>query len=121
MKQYTKPLRITRLETHTNESLNSNRDGKAAKRGTAGGLSIRRPSIKVHDISVTNPLQEKVDDFLDISFKEWEQWLNDYELKSAQRVLKKNHSYTPIEWPEDDSHTASHNKEAISLDNGNTS
>lgn len=92
MKQYTKPLRITRLPKHTNESLTCNRDGKAAKRGTAGGFSI---GTLTNTHILTSPWTEQHDRLLSIYYEEWALWIKDYEQRKQTRP--NNEPFTLIE------------------------
>lgn len=56
-------------------------------------------STKTHVLTLQSPLLEKKDDFLEISFKEWSQWLAKQELINAQLRLKYSTHYTPIDFP----------------------
>lgn len=93
MKQYTKPLPKTRTYRHKSDCLLGIRNGKAAKRGTAGGFTYA-DSTKPHVL--TSITHEMLDNLLENSYKEWTKWLNDYEFRSSQRTMNK--PYTPTEF-----------------------
>lgn len=93
MKEYTKTLPATSNPRHTESSLDSNVVGKAAKRGTAGGLSF---GTLTNTQILTSAWQESHDRFLDRCFKEWEEWLQQYELTKLTRPEK--NPYTPTDF-----------------------
>lgn len=93
MKQYTKPLLNTTPSTHNNEIVSRNGMEEAAKRTARGGFLL---GTLTDTQILTNELYEFHDRFLDQCYKEWEQWLNNYEFRQAQRDFYK--PYTPTDF-----------------------
>lgn len=108
MKQYPKPLPNTSDNEQYPVVLRKKRFEETAKRATAGGFLIGG-LLKPH---IRNEKTEKADDFLDISFKEWEKWLNDRELKIAQLAYNYRSTFHPTDWSKLPPLTALQDKEA---------
>jgi hypothetical protein len=106
MKQYTKHYPDTRTDVNNHRPLLTSQPIPTAKRATAGGLSLGG-LLKTH---VRNTEDET--NFLDISFKEWEQWLNDRELRLSQLAYNYRSTFHPTDWSKSPSLIAPQNKEA---------
>jgi len=54
--------------------------------------------IETHVLELKSPILEKADDFLDVSFQEWQKWLNDIELRHSQIRYKYRSIFTPTDF-----------------------
>lgn len=112
MKQYTKPLPEATHHAVETVDLQGIGRGKAAKRGTAGGLSLGGSSQTHISTTPIHDVDDVLNDFLQNAFNEWEKWLNDYELRASQRAYRYRLPFTPTDVSKLFPLTASWNKEA---------
>lgn len=94
MKEYTNNQEDTRSDVNTTT--------KTLSSTTPGGLSTnvlaRFSRVGLLDPHVLqSDLNELHSDFLDICFKEWEEWLNEYHLRSFQRKQSAPYTTTDFE------------------------